>query len=80
MFGVYQENLVVDTGAADRPVVVLNGAFADEMTLLLPQAPEKAEAFDTFGAKVASPVLKAGLNRVKVPVSGCLSIAFSPAP
>ena len=74
VFGVYQENLVVDVGAADRPVTVVNGAFADTLTLLLPATPAKVEAFDTFGDKVTAPALKAGVNRVKAPVSGYLRL------
>ena len=74
VFGVYQENLVVDVGAMDRPVTVVNGTNVGTLTLLLPRTPGKAEAFDTFGAKAEAPALRAGVNRVKVPVSGYLRI------
>ena len=76
VFGVYQENLAVDVGAADKPVVVMNGANAGRMLLILPATPEKAEAFDTFGNRVAAPALKAGVNVVAVPVSGYLKLAW----
>jgi len=76
IFGVYQENLVVDVGTADRPVVVMNGANTDSLVLNLPTTPEKVEAFDTFGNRVTAPALKAGLNRAAVPVSGYLKLAW----
>ena len=77
VIGVYQDGLTVDVGLNDRPVVVLNGAFSDTVVLDLPAAPARVEAFDTFGAPVAVPVLKAGIQRVRVPASGYLKIAWT---
>ena len=76
IFGVYQENLAVDVGAADRSVVVVNGANADRLMLVLPATPERIEAFDTFGNRVTAPALKAGLNSAQVPVSGYLKLTW----
>jgi len=76
IFGVYQENLAVDVGAADRPVVVVNGANVDRVLLILPTTPEKVEAFDTFGNRVTAPALKAGVNSAAVPVSGYLKLTW----
>ena len=76
VFGVYQENLVVDVGAADRPVVVINGANSGRLPLLLPATPEKVEAFDTFGNRTDAPTLKAGVNFAAVPVSGYLKLTW----
>ena len=76
VFGVYQPDLTVDVGAADRPVTVVNGAYTDTLTLLLPATPAKVEAFDTFGARVDAPRLKAGINRVNAPVSGYLKLTW----
>ena len=76
IFGVYQENLVVDVGAADRPVVVLNGANTEELTFVLPKAPARVAAIDTYGNRVETLSLQAGVVRVKVPVSGYLKLAW----
>lgn len=76
IFGVYQKNLAVDVGSADRPVVVVNGANVDRLLLVLPATPEKVEAFDTFGNRVTGPALKAGVNGAQVPVSGYLKITW----
>ena len=78
VFGVYQENLVVDVGAPDRQVVVVNGAFTDSVVLVLPSAPSRAEAFDTFGSSVSLQSLQAGVNRVNLPKSGYLRLSWNP--
>ena len=76
VFCVYQPNLAVDVGKPDRRVIVVNGAFADSVILDLPSVPSKAEAFDTFGDKVPLRPLTTGLNRVSLPLSGYLRIAW----
>ena len=76
VFGVYQENLAVDVGAPDKPVVVVNGANAGRLLLVLPATPEKVESFDTFGNRVTAPALKAGVNSAAVPVSGYLKLTW----
>ena len=76
MIGVYQENLVVDAGGADRTVYVLNGANTDSITLNLQCAPARIEVYDTFGTRVDSPACQAGLQRLAVPVSGYARISW----
>ena len=76
VFCVYQQNLAVDVGKPDRPVVVVNGTLADSVVLDLPSVPAKAEAFNTFGDKVPLQPLMAGLNRVRLSPSGYLCIAW----
>jgi hypothetical protein len=76
VFCVYQPNLAVDVGKPDRRVIVVNGAFANSVILDLPSVPSKAEAFDTFGDKVPLRPLTTGLNRVSLPLSGYLRIAW----
>lgn len=78
VFGVYQPNLVVDVGAPDRRVFVVNGAFTDSLLLDLPSAPSKAEAFDTFGCPAPLQQLTAGVNRVHLPKSGYLLLSWNP--
>ena len=77
VFGIYQPNLVVDVGAPDRRVFVVNGAFTDSLLLDLPSAPSKAEAFDTFGCHAPLQQLTAGVNRVHLPKSGYLRLSWS---
>ena len=76
IFGAYQPNLTVDVGAPDRPVIVLNGANVGSLVVDLPAAPATAEVFDTFGAKVGSPTLVKGLNRVAVPLAGYVKLGW----
>ena len=73
--GVYEPNLVVDVGAADRPVVVLNATPRDRLVLRL-AAPAHAVRFDTFGRETGSLRLAAGLVEADCPVSGRLELAF----
>ena len=76
IFCVYQPDLLVNVGKADRRVVVVNGTFADSVVLDLPVVPSTAEAFDAFGDAVPLQALKAGVNRVKLPRSGYLRLNF----
>ena len=77
VIGVYQPNLAVSTGVADRPVIVMNGANADSLLVDFTAAPCRVEAFDTYGERVPTdPVAKSGVCRVKVPVSGYLKITW----
>lgn len=73
VFGVYQANLAVPTGALDRPVVIMNGANGDSVVVDF-SAPARVEAFDTFGSSVSTTQVPAGIRRVTVPVSGYLKI------
>ncbi len=76
VIGVYQENLVVDAGEADKTVYILNGANTASFMLNLPCAPARIEVYDTFGTLVDSPACKAGLQRLAVPVSGYARISW----
>lgn len=76
VFCVYQPDLLVNVGKADRRVVVINGAFTDSVILDLPFVPAKAAAFNTFGDKVPLQPLTTGLNRISLPPSGYLCIGW----
>ncbi len=81
VIGVYEENLVADAGAPDRTVYILNGANTASLALDLRTVPARMEVYDTFGALVDSPVGRPGLQRIAVPVSGYVKIAWrNPAP
>lgn len=80
IIGVYQENLAVDVGAADKPVYVLNAANSEFLNVLVPQTPAKIELFDTFGKPVTAPGLKPGLNRIKMPLAGYLKLTWQLPP
>lgn len=75
---VYSPHVVCDTGAPDRTVYVLNATATGRLTLRLPAAPVRAEAFDTFGDPAGARTLAPGLNDVPVPESGYLKLTFAP--
>ena len=76
IFGVYQENLIVDVGKDDREIYVLNGTFAKSLTLDLPLAPERLEVFDTYGCRVGNPACHSGLCRIAVPPAGFVRLRW----
>ena len=73
VWGVYAPNLVVPTGALDRPVYIVNGANTADLPVDF-AAPARVEKFDTFGARAGTEEVSAGLRRVAVPVSGYLKV------
>ena len=76
IIGVYKENLVVDAGAPDKAVYILNAANSGDVVVELKADPAKVEAYDTFGNPAAVPSCKAGLQRIPVPLSGYLKISW----
>ena len=72
---VYNPDVVVRL-TADRAAYVLNGTPSVRLILKLERAPQRAEAFDTFGASAGPRRLQAGFNEVDVPASGYLKIEF----
>ena len=74
IFGVYQDGLVVDAGAADRPVYVLNAANTSLLTLAFCRAPDRVEVYDTFGSLIKVHACGAGIQRLNVPVAGYVKI------
>ena len=73
---VYNDAVVADCGAADKPVYVLNATGKAGVMVNLAAAPKSAEVYDTFGNRVATPTLAAGLQKVAVPASGYARIGF----
>lgn len=74
--GVYLNDAVVDCGAADKPVYVVNGSGASRLTLRLAAMPQAVAAFDVLGKSVPPPALREGVQDVVVPVSGYLRIEW----
>ena len=75
VFGVYQENLVVNVGDAGKTVYVVNGANADSLALDFGKDVRSVEVFDTFGKCVETRSASKGLVRLPVPKAGYVRIA-----
>ena len=73
--GVYSASAVADCGMSNRTVYVLNGTGTDRVTLRLSAAPRAIESFDTFGIRREPPILREGVQDVRIPVSGYLKLA-----
>ena len=73
---VYNDAVVADCGAADKPVYVLNATGKAGVMVNLAAAPKAVEVCDTFGNRVATPTLAAGLQKVAVPASGYVKLAW----
>ena len=71
---VYNDAVVADCGAADKPVYVLNATGKAGVMVNLAAAPKSAEVYDTFGNRVATPTLAAGLQKIVVPASGYVKL------
>lgn len=76
VFGVYQENLVVDVGCADKIVYVINGANADSFALDFCEDACSVDVFDTFGMCIETRSVAKGLVRLPVPKSGYVRITW----
>ena len=77
IIGVYCPDLAVDTGAADRKVLVLNATPRRRLALWLAK-PCDIVAYDTFGREAGhASVRAAGLHDADCPVSGHLEITFA---
>jgi len=73
IIAVYEPGRVVDLGASDKPVYLLNATGEDRVTLRLPAMPVRFEAFDTYGKPAMVDRPAAGVADIKMPVSGYLS-------
>ena len=71
--GVYTAGTLVELGAPDKTCFVLNGTGTGELVIRA-AVPCEVEVFDTFGESQGTASLAAGLNAVKLPVSGYLSL------
>lgn len=76
IIAVYGEGLVADCGSADKDVYVLNATENPKLTLRLAAPCAKAEVYDTFGNRVATRALPAGVCDVELPLSGYAKLTF----
>ena len=72
----YSKDIVIPTGAADRPVIVVNATGGAGLPIEFP-APARVEFYDTFGQKVDEAAVSGkGISRLPVPQSGFTKIAW----
>jgi len=70
IIGIYQENLAAATGAADKPVIVVNGCRKAGVVVDAAAGFDKAEIFDTCGTPCGEVEIKEGLVRLPIPTAG----------
>ena len=73
---VYQEGVVVTSGAPDRDIYIINATGEERPVVELQKAPRKVEYFDTYGNVVKGEELVAGLQRANIPVSGYVKLTY----
>ena len=69
IIAVYTAGTMVSAGSLDKDVYVINATGDGSLVVELPTA-AAVEYFDTFGRKVSSAKVGAGLQRLNVPASG----------
>ena len=74
VFGVYQENLVVNVGDVGKTVYVVNGANADFLVLDFGEDALSVDVFDTIGKAIERRSAAKGLVRLPVPKAGYVRI------
>ena len=72
----YQEGMVVEGGAADRNLYIINATGVEKMAVELDGKPKKAEYYDTYGNLVAGAKLVKGLQSVNIPISGYVKLIY----
>lgn len=72
----YADNVCVDCGAADKPVLVVNATGRRGVLVSLAAKPKAVRAFDVFGKETPVAVPPAGLSRIDIPASGHLEIVW----
>ena len=73
---IYQSNLVVDAASESKELWIINASAENQAVLDLPGTPLKTELWDTMGTPIEPPILTKGLNRVCIPCSGLMKIAW----
>ena len=71
----YAPSVVVKTGAADKPVYLVNGTGAASM-VVESTSDGTAEFFDVLGKACGTAAFKAGLNRLAIPKSGYAKVTW----
>ena len=73
---VYQEGVMVEAGAPDRDIYIINAMGEEKPVVELQKTPRKVEYFDTYGNVVKGAKLVAGLQRAEIPVSGYVKLTY----
>ena len=73
---VYQEGVMVEAGAPDRDIYIINATGEERPVVELQKAPRKVEYYDTYGNVVKGENLVAGLQRSHIPVSGYVKLSY----
>lgn len=74
IIGVYDDGRLVDCGALDKTIYVLNASGADRLAVRLAGA-SKATVYDTYGQTVGNVIVeRAGIEEIKCPSGGYLKI------
>lgn len=73
---VYQEGVMVEAGAPDRDIYIINATGEEKPVVELQKTPRKVEYFDTYGNVVKGAKLVAGLQRAEIPVSGYVKLTY----
>ena len=71
----YLPETVVDVGTVVKPTWLFNATGSGRLEIRLSAVPRTVRCFDVFGRSVPAPSLTAGLNDLRVPVSGRLELA-----
>ena len=73
----YSQDVVVRSGAADKPVILVNATGAPGMLVDLSAAPLKIALFDVFGQMRGNVESQAGIVRLPVPASGYAEVTWT---
>jgi len=66
----YADDVVLDCGAADKKVILVNATGSDGLYVNLPAVPQSIRMFDVLGREVSATLPSVGLVRLQVPASG----------
>lgn len=72
----YAGNACVKSGAADKPVYLVNATGTDAVIVDFAAKPAAIDAFDVFGRPAGTRTASAGLVRLAVPASGYVKISW----
>ena len=75
VMAVYSGDVCVRSGAADKPVYIVNATGGDSVLAEM-SAPARVDFFDVFGKPAGSTAAAAGLVRLSVPASGYAKVTW----
>lgn len=77
IIAVYQDDIVVKAGEANKPVLIVNASMSPSVVVDLPAIPAEVQVVDVYG-RILNLALKLheGLNRLEIPVSGYVKLTY----